>query len=75
MNGSTEMLKKAMRNRTKSWQEEAQEADIEVPGTPKAPRTSTTPGIYTDFGCHFVITIVLGFITRSDGNNFTKRIF
>ncbi|KAG8261180.1 hypothetical protein J6590_079320 [Homalodisca vitripennis] len=45
VNGSTEMLKKAMRSRTKSWQEEAQETDIEVPGTPKTPRTSTTPGI------------------------------
>ncbi|XP_046675748.1 GTP cyclohydrolase 1 isoform X1 [Homalodisca vitripennis] len=44
VNGSTEMLKKAMRSRTKSWQEEAQETDIEVPGTPKTPRTSTTPG-------------------------------
>lgn len=44
VNGSTDVLKKAMRGRTISWQEEAQEADIEVPGTPKTPRTSTTPG-------------------------------
>lgn len=45
VNGSTDVLKKAMRGRTISWQEEAQETEIDVPGTPKTPRTSTTPGI------------------------------
>lgn len=52
MNGTTETVqefvpaKKNMlpRLRTVSWQEEVGEADLEIPGTPKTPRTSTTPG-------------------------------
>ncbi|BES88608.1 GTP cyclohydrolase i [Nesidiocoris tenuis] len=33
------------RIRTVSWQEEISENEINVPGSPKTPRTSTTPGI------------------------------
>ncbi|KAL1123818.1 hypothetical protein AAG570_001589 [Ranatra chinensis] len=33
------------RIRTVSWQEEVAECDIEAPGTPKTPRTSTTPAL------------------------------
>ena len=33
--------------RTVSWNETIAEGDFEIPGTPKTPRTSTTPGIIT----------------------------
>lgn len=32
-----------LQNRTVSWSENTND-DIEIPGTPKTPRTSTTPG-------------------------------
>lgn len=31
----------------RTWSENYEIQDIEVPGTPKTPRTSTTPGIFT----------------------------
>lgn len=31
--------------RTVSWNENVEESDLEIPGTPRTPRTSTTPGI------------------------------
>jgi hypothetical protein len=51
-NGTTsvEEMKKAAQAprvgelRTVSWSESLDEGDLEVPGTPKGPRTSTTPG-------------------------------
>lgn len=30
----------------RTWSESYELEDVEVPGTPKTPRTSTTPGIY-----------------------------
>jgi GTP cyclohydrolase IA len=47
---SVEEMKKAAQAprvgelRTVSWSESLDEGDLEVPGTPKGPRTSTTPG-------------------------------
>lgn len=45
MNGTTEIKDRPPRLRTVSWQEELSENDNDVPGTPKGPRTSTTPGL------------------------------
>lgn len=31
---------------SRTWSESYEKQDIEIPGTPKTPRTSTTPGIF-----------------------------
>lgn len=51
---SAEDLKKAAQTprvgelRTVSWSESLDENELNVPGTPKGPRTSTTPGTFTE---------------------------
>lgn len=32
-----------------SWQDELAGSDMDIPGSPRTPRTSTTPGIYLPF--------------------------
>lgn len=50
MNGSAVEVESEVRKcppvklRTVSWQEDV-DTDLEIPGTPRTPRTSTTPGI------------------------------
>lgn len=39
------MIKKPGPMRTVSWTENVEESSLDVPGTLKSPRTSTTPGI------------------------------
>lgn len=38
------MIKKPVPLRTVSWSENVEEAELDIPGTPRTPRTSTTPG-------------------------------
>lgn len=40
------MIKKPLPLRTVSWSDNIEETDLDVPGTPRTPRTSTTKGIY-----------------------------
>lgn len=40
----TMMIKKPGPLRTVSWSENVEESNLDVPGTPRTPRTSTTPG-------------------------------
>lgn len=37
-------MKKPTPLRTVSWNENVGETDLDIPGTPRTPRTSTTPG-------------------------------
>lgn len=39
------MIKKPLPLRTVSWSDNIEESDLDVPGTPRTPRTSTTKGI------------------------------
>lgn len=39
------VIKKPGPLRTVSWSENVEESNLDVPGTPRTPRTSTTPGI------------------------------
>lgn len=39
------MIKKPGPLRAVSWSESVEECNLDVPGTPRTPRTSTTPGI------------------------------
>lgn len=38
------MIRKPGPLRTVSWSENVEETDLDIPGTPRTPRTSTTPG-------------------------------
>lgn len=38
------IFKKPAPLRTVSWSENVEETDLDIPGTPRTPRTSTTPG-------------------------------
>lgn len=40
----SQVAKKPGPLRTVSWNETVSEGDFEIPGTPRTPRTSTTPG-------------------------------
>lgn len=42
------MIKKPGPLRTVSWSENVEESNLDVPGTPRTPRTSTTPGIVSE---------------------------
>lgn len=42
---STGVIKKPAALRNVSWSENVEDSEIEVPGSPRTPRTSTTPGI------------------------------
>lgn len=44
----TMMIKKPGPLRTVSWSENVEESNLDVPGTPRTPRTSTTPGIVSE---------------------------
>jgi hypothetical protein len=39
------MMKKPVSLRTVSWSENIEETELDIPGTPRTPRTSTTKGI------------------------------
>lgn len=39
------MIRKPRPLRTVSWSESVEETELDIPGTPRTPRTSTTPGI------------------------------
>lgn len=39
------IVKKPAPLRTVSWNEAVEESELDIPGTPRTPRTSTTPGI------------------------------
>lgn len=41
------MIKKPLPLKTISWSDNIEESDLDVPGTPRTPRTSTTKGTYT----------------------------
>lgn len=43
--GHKMVMKKPGPLRTVSWTENVEESNLDVPGTPRTPRTSTTPGI------------------------------
>lgn len=40
------MIKKPLPLKTVSWSDSIEESDLDVPGTPRTPRTSTTKGTY-----------------------------
>lgn len=51
MNGTSKILEEEKKISTmkkpgplRTWNDNADETDLEVPGTPRTPRTSTTPG-------------------------------
>lgn len=39
----------------RTWSDNYDIQDVEVPGTPKTPRTSTTPGIFNFNFCHLIV--------------------
>ena len=42
---SADVIKKPGPLRNVSWSENVEDSELDIPGTPRTPRTSTTPGI------------------------------